>query len=250
MTHTITPIGTVHSCFKELFGIPRQPGLVKAARGWIEFHPPYNRAEAFAGLEGISHIWITFLFHKSLNNEESLTVRPPRKEGKRMGVFATRAPNRPNQIGQSVVELERIEESDGKITLHVKGLDLIEGTPVIDIKPYVPYVDAIPDAHGGFAHDAPEQRLQVSFSDEADKQVNQFEQQHPELRQLITDILQYDPRPFYVRKLANKKRFGFFLYDLDIKAEVTGENEVIVSEVLPKLLAQARVPSPHQKRQT
>ena len=232
MTHTIEPIGTVHSCFKELFGIPRQPGLVKAARGWIEFYPPYNRTEAFSGLEDISHIWITFLFHKSLNNETSLTVRPPRRAGKRMGVFATRAPNRPNQLGQSVVELERMEEHDGKITLHVKGLDLIEGTPVIDIKPYVPYVDAIPDANGGFAHLAPEQRLQVSFSDDANRQVNTFEQQYPQLRQLISDILQYDPRPIYVRKLANKKRLGFFLYDLDVRVEVADGERVVVLEVV------------------
>ncbi|VAW88978.1 tRNA (adenine(37)-N6)-methyltransferase [hydrothermal vent metagenome] len=232
MTHTIEPIGTVHSCFKELFGIPRQPGLVKAARGWIEFYPPFNRAEAFTGLEGISHLWVTFVFHKSLNNETSLTVRPPRKEGKRMGVFATRAPNRPNQIGQSVVELERIETRNGKVTLHIKGLDLVEGTPVIDIKPYIPYVDSIPDAHGGFAHLAPEQRLQVSFSDEANRQVDLFEKQHPQLRQLISDILQYDPRPVYVRKLANKKQFGFFLYDLDVKVEIVDKGMVQVSNVV------------------
>ncbi|MBL1259760.1 MAG: tRNA (N6-threonylcarbamoyladenosine(37)-N6)-methyltransferase TrmO [Thiotrichaceae bacterium] len=231
MTHTIEPIGIIHSCFKELFGIPRQPGLVKAARGWVEFYPPFNRTEAFNGLEDISHLWITFLFHKSLHNKMSLTVRPPRKEGKRMGVFATRAPNRPNQIGQSVVELERIETSDGKVTLHIKGLDLIEGTPIIDIKPYVPYVDSIPDAHGGFAHLAPEQRLQVSFSDEANQQVDLFEKQHPELRQLISDILQYDPRPVYVRKLANKKQFGFFLYDLDVKIKIVGKEKVQISNI-------------------
>ncbi len=231
MIQTIEPIGIIHSCFKELFGIPRQPGLARAARGWVEFHPPFDRAEAFNGLEGFSHIWITFLFHKSLDNEMSLTVRPPRKEGKRMGVFATRAPNRPNQIGQSVVALERIENSDGKIALHVKGLDLIEGTPVIDIKPYVPYVDAISDANGGFAHDAPVQRLQVDFSDKASQQVDEFEAAYPELRQLINDILQYDPRPIYVRKLANKKRFGFFIYDLDVKVELISDEKLMVNEL-------------------
>jgi len=148
-----------------------------------------------------------------------------------MGVFATRAPNRPNQIGQSVVGLEHIEEHNGKITLHIKGLDLIEGTPVIDIKPYVPYVDAISDAHGGFAHLAPEQRMQVSFSDEASQQVDAFENQHPELRLLISDILQYDPRPIYVRKLDNKKRFGFFLYDLDVRVEIVDEGKVQVTDI-------------------
>ncbi len=232
MTHHIEPIGTVHSCFKELFGIPRQPGLVAAARGWIEFYPPYDRIEAFSGLAGFSHIWVTFLFHRSLDNEMSLTVRPPRKAGKRMGVFATRAPNRPNQLGQSVVELERIEERDGKVVLHIKGLDLLEGTPVIDIKPYVPYVDAIPDAHGGFAHERPEQRLQVSFSDKASQQVDIFGAKYPELRQLINDILQYDPRPVYVRKLANKKRFGFLLYELDVRVELIDAQHASVIEVV------------------
>jgi len=231
MTHTIEPIGTVHSCFKELFGIPRQPGLVNSAGGRIEFYPPFDRTEAFTGLDGVSHLWVTFLFHKSLHNEVSLTVRPPRKEGKRMGVFATRAPNRPNQIGQSVVGLERIETRGGKVTLHIKGLDLIEGTPVLDIKPYVPYVDSIPDAHGGFAHLAPAQRLQVSFSVEAGQQVDSFEKQYPQLRQLIAGILQYDPRPVYIRKLANKKRFGFFLYDLDVKVEIAGDREALVVQV-------------------
>ncbi len=149
-----------------------------------------------------------------------------------MGVFATRAPNRPNQLGQSVVELERIETHNGKTTLHIKGLDLIEGTPVIDIKPYLPYVDSIPDAHGGFAHLAPEQRLQVSFSDKANQQVDLFEKKHPQLRQLISDILQYDPRPVYVRKLANKKQFGFFLYDLDVKVKVLDKGMVQVSDVV------------------
>ncbi len=232
MTHTIDPIGTIHSCFKELFGIPRQPGLVTAARGWIEFYPPYNRAEAFNGLGDISHIWVTFLFHKSFDNEISLTVRPPRQEGKRMGVFATRAPNRPNQIGQSVVVLERIEERDSIISLHIKGLDLVEGTPVIDIKPYLPYVDSIPEANGGFAHLAPEQRLLVRFSPTAEQQINAFEQRYPELHLLIHDMLQYDPRPVYVRKLANRKHFGFFLYDLDVRVQMLNSGEVVVSDVI------------------
>lgn len=231
MDHTIEPIGTLHSCFKELFGIPRQPGLARAARGWVEFHPPFDRPEAFSGLDGFSHIWITFLFHKSLDNELSLTVRPPRKGGKRMGVFATRAPNRPNQLGQSVVKLERIEECDGKVVLHVKGLDLLDGTPVIDIKPYVPYVDAIPDANGGFAHDAPAKRFEVNFSDEANQHIDALEATYPDLRQLISDILQYDPRPVYVRKLANKKRFGFLLYELDVRVEILDERRVVVTEV-------------------
>jgi len=134
-----------------------------------------------------------------------------------------------------VVKLERIEKYNGKVTLHIKGLDLIEGTPVIDIKPYIPYVDAIPDARGGFAHDAPERRLQVSFSDEASQQIEAFKTKYPDLRQLISDILQYDPRPIYVRKLTNKKRFGFFIYDLDVKVEMENDKQVIVAELISTL---------------
>lgn len=232
MSHIIEPIGMVHSCFRGLFGIPRQPGLVRAARGWIEFYPPFDRPEVFSGLDGFSHIWIIFLFHKSLDNETRLTVRPPRTEGKRMGVFATRAPNRPNQLGQSVVKLEQIEERNGKVVLHITGLDLLDGTPVVDVKPYVPYVDAIPDANGGFAHEPPAQRLQVNFSDRAHQQVDTLEAQYPQLRRLITDIVQYDPRPPYVRKLTNKERFGFLLYELDVRAEVVSDREVTITEVV------------------
>ena len=161
---TFAPIGVIHSCFKEKFGIPRQPGLVPAARAVLELLPPYNRAEAVRGLEGFSHIWVSFVFHACLDAPWKPTVRPPRLGGnRRLGVFATRSTHRPNPIGLSAVELERIETGPGRVLLHLKGADLMDGTPVLDIKPYLPYSDVIPGATGGFAAEAPARSVRGEF---------------------------------------------------------------------------------------
>ncbi|HHJ80554.1 MAG TPA: tRNA (N6-threonylcarbamoyladenosine(37)-N6)-methyltransferase TrmO, partial [Candidatus Tenderia electrophaga] len=220
MTFEFKPIGVLHSCFKQRFGIPSQARLATAARGWIEFYPPYDREEAFVGLEDFSHVWLMFQFHQSLANDVSFTVQPPQKDGARFGLWATRAPNRPNQIGQSLVELERIEKTRAKVKLHLKGIDLVEGTPIIDIKPYLPYVDAIADAKGGFAHQAPQPRLRVDFTDNAAQQLAAIEDNYSDLRQLIIEVLQYDPRPIYYRKRSNKKIFVMELYDLLLRFEI------------------------------
>ena len=232
MKFEFEPIGVLHSCFKQRFGIPSQARLATTARGWIEFYPPYDREEAFAGLEGFSHVWLMFQFHQSLNNELNFTVQPPQKNGARFGLWATRAPNRPNQIGQSLVELERIEKNKGKVKLHLKGIDLVEATPIIDIKPYLPYVDAIPDARGGFAHQAPQPRLQVCFSVNAEQQLSEIEDAYPDLRQLIIEVLQYDPRPIYYRKNSDKKIFSMQLYDLTLRFEVQDEKNVSVLKLV------------------
>ncbi len=228
----VNPIGVMHSCYKALFGIPRQPGLVAAARGWIEFFAPYDRAEAFVGLEGFSHLWLTFLFHQSLKNEPRLTVRPPRLGGsQRLGVFATRAPNRPNQLGLSVVEIESIKIAQGRVRLYLKGVDLVEGTPIIDIKPYLPYVDVVEGARGGFAATAPELLWQVIFSAKAEQQVTLLEVDRSDLRQLVVEVLQYDPRPTYYRQKGEKRCFGMRLYDLNVRWEVLDEGRVRVFEL-------------------
>ena len=221
---------------------PSQARLVSAARGWIEFYPPYDREEAFVGLEGFSHVWVIFMFHQSLGNEVNFTVQPPYKDGERYGLWATRAPNRPNQIGQSLVELERIEKQKGKVKLHLKGIDLIEGTPIIDIKPYLPYVDAISDALGGFAQQAPQPRLQVVFSAAADQQLNAIENNYPDLRLLITEVLQLDPCRIYYRQDFEKKRFTLRLYDLAVHSEVIDEKHVSVLEVAVFSAAQTDTP--------
>lgn len=148
MTHSVSPIGYIRSCFMEKFAIPRQPLLAPAARGTLELLPPFDQVEALEGLEQVSHVWLLFLFHQALEDKPRLKVRPPRLGGNRsLGVFATRATHRPNGIGQSVVRLEGFEAG----RLWLSGIDLLDGTPVLDIKPYVPYADAVADARNGIA---------------------------------------------------------------------------------------------------
>jgi len=147
MNIEVTPIGFVQSCFKEKFATPRQPGLADAAKGVIELIPPFNLPESVEGLEDCSHIWLQFVFHECMNQGWKPKVRPPRLGGnKKMGVFATRATHRPNALGLSVVKLDGIECTDDQVRLHISGLDLIDGTPILDIKPYIPYSDAIENA--------------------------------------------------------------------------------------------------------
>lgn len=145
-------IARIHTDFPEKFGVPRQSGLVDELRAQIVFEPPYRNPDAVRGLEGFSHIWLIWQFDRALRDTWSPTVRPPRLGGnRRMGVFATRSPFRPNAIGLSSVRLERVEaETPRGPVLHVRGADLVDGTPIFDIKPYLPYADSHPDARGGF----------------------------------------------------------------------------------------------------
>lgn len=225
-------IGIVRSPFREKFGIPRQPGLATSAESTLELLPPYNRQEAVNGLEGFSHIWIIFIFHGVKREEWKPTVRPPRLGGnQRIGVFASRSTHRPNQIGLSVVELARIECSEGRVVLHLKGADLLDGTPVFDIKPYIPYVDSVPDAEAGFAGEAPQPHLRVYFSDAAMKSCQQLAQRYPRLQSLIKEIIAYDPRPAYQAKGGKRREYGVTLYGLNIRFVVEGvEAEVLAIE--------------------
>ncbi|APG28632.1 tRNA-Thr(GGU) m(6)t(6)A37 methyltransferase TsaA [Syntrophotalea acetylenivorans] len=225
-------IGIIRSCFKEKFGIPRQAGLVPAATATLELLPPYNQAEAFTGLEGFSHLWLLFLFHGNDRQSWKATVRPPRLGGNtRLGVFATRSPFRPNPIGLSAVELERIEQQSGKIILHLKGVDLLDGTPIIDIKPYLPYADAIATAKGGFAAEAPKGHLTVNFLPEPEQTCLTLEQgDYPDLRQLIVETLRNDPRPAYYQQRPQKNSFGMKLFDFDLRWEQDGDS-ITVTEL-------------------
>ncbi len=226
------PIGVIRSCFREKFGIPRQPGLVSEARATLELLPPYNPPEAVRGLEGFSHLWLIFVFHEIPAGRWQPTVRPPRLGGnQRLGVFATRSPFRPNPIGLSAVRLERIEIAQGRVVLHLAGADLLDGTPVLDIKPYVPYADGIPDATGGFAPSAPEATLAVEFSPSAAA----FCAAWPEgdLRTLITQILRQDPRPAYERESTAPQRYGMKLYDFDLRWEMRGDTAEVIEIIRP-----------------
>ncbi len=215
MQITIEPIGIITSCFKEKFGIPRQPGLAPSTRANLNILPPFNRPEAFTGLEQCSHIWLEFIFHQSPTNWKP-SVRPPRLGGnKRMGVFATRSPVRPNRLGLSVVKLERIDIDGSDIQLQLSGIDLVDGTPIIDIKPYIPYADKIDDAHNHFAQPLCE-HLRVNLNNQSAEFCRNYQlQQHIDLQQLLTEILQQDPKPSY-QQADSARRYGMRLLDLDI----------------------------------
>lgn len=223
-TFTFNAIGTVHACYKEKFGVPRQPGLVKVESS-IEILEPYNRPEAFRELSGFSHIWLMFVFHQTMQQGWNPTVRPPRLGGnERVGVFASRSMFRPNPIGLSVVELKEVRQAAGKLYIDVIGADLIDGTPVLDIKPYVPYVDAVSEAVAGYANNKPLAQFRVSFTPYALGQVEKYRTQWADLEQCIIAVLQLDPRPAYQDAAASQKtEFGMRLYDLDIKWRVSGD---------------------------
>ena len=187
----IKPIGVIRSDFKDKFGIPRQSGRAPSLLSRVEFYPPYNRKEAFLGLDGFTHAWIIFQFSKVNENSVGLTVRPPRLGGNtRRGVFATRSPYRPNRIGLSCVKIEKIEEGE-QISLLVSGADLLDGTPVLDIKPYIPFADCIPSAVGGFADEQKEHHLAVDFPPDLLSILPE------DKRQAVIECIADDPRPSY-----------------------------------------------------
>ncbi|GGY83745.1 putative S-adenosylmethionine-dependent methyltransferase RcsF [Cellvibrio zantedeschiae] len=217
MNFSFPAIGIIHSCFKEKFGIPRQPGLAPLATAQLELLPPYNDWDALNGLDGCSHIWIQFVFHANKREAWKPKVKPPRLGGnKSLGVFATRSPTRPAPIGLSVVKLESIEEVDGKLLLNLSGIDLLDGTPVLDIKPYVPYVDLVPEATNSFA-DAPPKLIPVEFSSEANAICSEHRQKTQiNLETLIRQVLQQDPRPQY-QQPEPERVYGMKLLDVDVQ---------------------------------
>lgn len=227
MSHLISPIGYVRSCFKEKFAIPRQPQLAPAATGVLELLPPFDTGDAVAGLEQVSHVWLIFLFHQALEDKPRLKVRPPRLGGNQsMGVFATRATHRPNGLGQSVVKLERVEAG----RLWLSGIDLLDGTPVIDIKPYVPYADIVPDARNAIA-DAPPTPIAVHWSDEALRQAHEHGLRLGQpVRELIEQCLAQDPRPAY-QKPPPERRYGVRLWDLDVHWHYPADGEIRVLDL-------------------
>ncbi len=217
----------IRSCYGEKFGIPRQPGLVKSATAALDLIPPFNTVEALRGLEAFSHVWILFVFHQSIQDSWKATVRPPRLGGnERVGVFASRSNFRPNPIGLSVVELLDIDGT----TLKLGGGDFLDGTPVLDIKPYIPYVDSMPEAKGAFASSAPEAVNAVDFMPEAECAVEKLENKdRPALRQLICDMLAYNPRPAYQNDDPDRI-FGTRLFDLEVRWK-QAENKITVVEI-------------------
>ena len=229
---TFRPIGTVHSPFKEKFGIPRQPGLVPEVEARIGFHPPFDRPEAFAGLDAYSHIWVQFVFHGALEAGWQPKVRPPRLGGnRRVGVFASRSPFRPNPIGLSVVRLVAVDLDGGRVSLRIAGADLLDGTPVLDIKPYVEYVDSLRGTRRGFAPAAPEPRRAVIFSARAEARLAE-RADGAAVRRVIEGLLALDPRPAFRQGEATDRVYGMRLYDFDLRWRV-GDPAVEVLDLVP-----------------
>ncbi|BDM21393.1 tRNA (N6-threonylcarbamoyladenosine(37)-N6)-methyltransferase TrmO [Pseudomonas sp. NPDC089428] len=228
MQHTVAPVGIVRSCFKEKFAIPRQPQLAPAARGVLELLPPFDQGDAVAGLEQVSHVWLLFLFHQALEDKPRLKVRPPRLGGnKSMGVFATRATHRPNGIGQSVVRLEGVEP--GRLLL--SGIDLLDGTPVLDIKPYVPYADSVAGASNLMASDAPV-AIAVGWSDTALPQAHEHGLRLGEpLVELIEQCLAQDPRPAY-QVPPPERVYGVKFWDVQVRWHYPQPDQIQVLEVV------------------
>jgi tRNA (adenine37-N6)-methyltransferase len=201
------PIGRIRSPYTDKFGIPRQPGLVTAAEARLELRPEFAREEAFKALDGFSHVWILFVFHQDcLEAGWNPTVRPPRLGGREsVGVFASRAPYRPNPIGLSAVEHLGLIRDERGLALRLRGVDMLDGTPVLDIKPYVPYADAIPEARGGFAVAPPPDPREVRFSPAADTDLEDCDPDGARPAPLVTQLEQ-DPRPGYMDRYQPRIR--------------------------------------------
>ncbi|MCD6186766.1 MAG: tRNA (N6-threonylcarbamoyladenosine(37)-N6)-methyltransferase TrmO [Desulfuromusa sp.] len=237
MNYSLEPIAIVHSPFKEKFGTPRQPELAPSVHARIDFIPEFATPEAVRDLEGFSHLWLIFLFHQNWQKGWKSTVRPPRLGGnQRVGVYASRSPFRPNPIGLSAVRLLSINCDSGKVSLEVQGADLIDGTPILDIKPYIPYGDSIPDATGGFAEKAPKSTLQVDFSDLAKKQLALYQDETPELEIMLQETLSLDPRPAYRHNKEDSQEYGMLFDRYNVRWKVQGQ-QLIVLEIMQAVQA-------------
>ncbi len=236
----MTPVATIRSCYSQRFGIPRQPGLVKSAVASIEFEPsPANRL-ALRGLDAFSHLWIIFVFHKHHYANPKPLVRPPRLGGRTaIGVYATRSPNRPNPIGLSAVKLDGIAFDHDKYRVRIVGGDFLDGTPVLDIKPYVPFVDAIDEATSEWATPV-ESLLEVVWSDQALEQLADVPQTDNGilfgsrgLKTLVEETLAQDPRPAHERGKDGRpeQKWGVVVGPVDVKFRVEQGRIVVFSVV-------------------
>lgn len=222
---TMKPIAHIRSDFAEKFGVPRQSGLVESLEADILFEPAYRDPDALRGLEGFSHLWLIWVFDRAVRERWSPTVRPPRLGGNvRMGVFATRSPFRPNPIALSCVKLAAIRQTDDGPVLRVTGADLVDGTPILDIKPYIPYADSHPDALGGFAAVPAGETLTVDIPPAL------LEQVPPDRREALRGVLAQDPRPHYQKDPT--RVYGFPFAGLEVRFTVDG-TQLTVREIRP-----------------
>lgn len=234
------PIGTLRTAFTEKFGVPRQSMMISEARGILKLKPDPDYRTALNHLADFSHVWVIFVFHQSIEKGWKPTIRPPRVDAPRkVGVFASRSPHRPNPIGMSAVKLDRIDlDAPGGIEIHLSGVDIMDGTPVLDLKPYLPFADCLQYATGGWAEsEIPKYR--VEFSATCLEKLGQNASAHPRLKELITQMLEWDPRPTSQRRTmaidkpeSQGMRFGFRILDFDVRWEIRDQG-VHVLDLVP-----------------
>lgn len=214
----LQPVALAHTPYNEKFSVPRQPDLVQDGSGVIELLPPYNQPDAVRGLEAFSHIWLIFQFDRIAENKWQPTVRPPRLGGnQRVGVFASRATHRPNPLGLSKVALNGIDCSGGKVRLQVGSIDLVNRTPIFDIKPYLGYADSQPDAISGFAPSKPQTAIEVRFQPQALQAIAQQTATYPNLQRFIQQLIQQDPRPAYQQQQSGERIYGMSIWQFNVR---------------------------------
>lgn len=218
----MNPIATIRTPYPEKFGVPRQSGMVHA-ESRIIFKPEFRNPDALRGLDGFTHIWIIWVFSENIREEWSPTVRPPRLGGNiRMGVFATRSPFRPNPIGLSCVKIERIElQSPHGPVIHISGADMMDGTPILDIKPYLPLADCIPEAKGGFTDTDPKEELQVTLPSSLRGLLS------PDDETALIRTLELDPRPSYQND--PEREYGFLFSQWEVHFKVDQHRLTVIS---------------------
>ena len=232
-------IGTVESCYQDKFGTPRQPGLAPSSQARIRIDKEWQPEAALEGLSDFSHLWVIFEFHQNTNKTYHAKVHPPRLGGKPMGVFATRSPHRPNSIGLSLVKIEKVEGD----SVWISGVDLVEGTPVLDIKPYLPDIESVPQALLGWTSKAEEKTISIEWSPEQVSLVSQWAEkiQKPQLRQLIEETLCLDPRPLVYRGYEGetspyRETHAVRIYDGDIHFSFKNPQVIEIKKILIKSL--------------
>lgn len=228
-TIQLQPIGILHSPYGEKFAVPRQPNLVQEGKGVLRLLPPYNSPDAVRGLEQFSHLWLIFHFHQIPERQWHATVRPPRLGGnERVGVFASRATHRPNPLGLSKVELLDIEIAKGEVRLQLGSVDLVDGTPIFDIKPYLAYADSEPNAISGFAQHKPPAKLSVEFTPQALQAVKFSSNFAPfgisDPIAFIREVLEQDPRPAYQQGKISPRIYGMQLAQHNILWQIDEQN--------------------------
>ncbi len=233
------PIGTLQSCYRDKFGTPRQPGLSPSSWACLKIEKEWQPELSLQGLEGFSHLWLIFLFHQNTNLRYHAKVHPPRLEGKQIGLFATRSPHRPNPIGLSLVKIEKIDGAH----IYLSGADLVDGTPILDIKPYLPEVESIPIALSGWSPPGEAKtRLSVRWTEEFLQKVQEWSAriQQPQLKALIDETLSLDPRPLIYKGYEGeaspyRENHAVRLFDGDIHFRFTDAENIEILKILTGL---------------